>query len=53
MFSIKRIVQNLTQLSILIFICSFVRLYIYYSEFSIDIIPYIDISEVPKYTLDR
>lgn len=52
MLSIKRIVENITQIGIVILLGSFVRLYIYYYWFNIDIVSSIDLSEVPKYSID-
>lgn len=52
MIPFDKIKDNIGIISLAVLIATFTRLYIYYSIFHINIIPFIDLSEIPKYSID-
>lgn len=52
MISLKNISENLGLISLTILIGTLVRLYVYYLRFNLNILPLIDLSEIPQYSID-
>lgn len=44
--------KNISAISVVVLVCTFVRLYVYYIKYNVNIVSYIDISEIPKYSID-
>lgn len=52
MINIDKTIKNIGALGILVLILSLVRIFVYYQNFRFNILPFISLSEIPKYIID-